>query len=116
MDQSNFVENEMSESVDESLWTEKTLLKFITKTNKINKDCLFIFFHLQNVSKSLDQQYNGILLIKVIKQSKRKTKKENHTFFLNSSSVDFLRVALSPFSVQTKTQKNTTTTIIRDLL
>ena len=55
------------------------------KWNVINKDSLF-FFCLQNVSKSLDYQYNAILLIKIIKESKKKKKKkeskENHTFFL----------------------------------
>ena len=58
------------------------------KWNVINKDSLFFFFFcLQNVSKSLDNQYNAILLIKIIKESKKKKKKEkeskeNHTFFL----------------------------------
>ena len=48
----------------------------------MNKDSLLIFL-LLNMSKSLDLQYNGIRLIKVINQRlKKKESKENHTFFL----------------------------------
>ena len=38
----------------------------------------------QNMSKSPYQQYNGIILIKIIKDSKRKNQKK----FTNSFSVD----------------------------
>ena len=41
----------------------------------------------QNMQKSLDLQYNGIRLIKVIKDSKARIKRKSN-FFLNSFSVD----------------------------
>ena len=57
--------------------------------------------------------------IKVIKQSKRKKEKENHTFFLNSFSVDQIDVFLSQFQscqCYDEKTKNTTKKIIRHLL
>ena len=51
---------------------KKTLLKLITKLTKIP----YSFFCLQNMSNLLDQKYNGIVLIKVIKDSKRKNQKK----------------------------------------
>ena len=48
---------------------------------KLTKIHFFFFFRLQNVSKTLDWQYNGILLIKKIKESKRKSQKENYCLF-----------------------------------
>ena len=50
------LDNETSESVDWSLWTEINFIeiynKNVTKLTKITYS--FSFFHLQNVSKSLD--------------------------------------------------------------
>ena len=40
---------------------------------KLTKIPFLFFSRLQNVSKLLDQQYNEILLIQVIKESKRKS-------------------------------------------
>ena len=59
------------------------------KRNKVNKDSLFISFPS---SKCVKIARLATLLIKVIKQSKRKKEKENHTFFLNSFSVDEIDV------------------------
>ena len=86
---------------------------------KLTKDSLFTFFHLQTVSKLLYKQYNRILLIKVIKQSKRKKAKENHTFFLNSFSVDQVDIfsqLLWVFLVFQQKTKNTTNATIRHSL
>ena len=98
----------MSEPVDGSLWTKKNFIKIYNKNGtKLTKIPYSFLFRLQSVSKLLDQQHNRTLLIKVIKQSKRKKEKENHTFFLIVLVLvkqTFFRVALSPFSVQTKTK------------
>ena len=64
------------QSVDRSLRTEKIVETY----NKSNKDSLLNFFCLQNMSKPLNLQYNGIRLIQLIKTQKER--KENHTFFL----------------------------------
>ena len=74
------------------------------KLNKINKDSLFIFVPSSRCVKIARWHYSGILLIKVIKESKKKKKriKRKSNFFPNSFSVDqinvFFRVALSPLS------------------
>ena len=89
----------------------KSSLKFITKTKQNQQRFLIhFFFCLQNVSELLDQQYNGFLLIQVIKESK-----ENHTFFVIALVLikqTFFQScsALSPFSVQTR-KENTTKTL-----
>ena len=70
----------MSESVDGSLRTVRTSLKFITKTkqNKINKNSLFIFFPSSECVKiaCLAIQRNPTS-IKIIKELKIKS----HFFF-----------------------------------
>ena len=93
------------------------------KWNVINKDSLFFFFFcLQNVSKSLDYQYNAILLIKIIKESKKKKKKRKRIkrkshFFLNRFSVDQIDIFSELLWVLLVTkQENATKTIIRHLL
>ena len=70
------LDNETSESVDESLQTEKIWLKFITKTTKLTKNPYSFFLHLQKLSKN-----------------QKKRVKEKITFFLNNSP--YLSLSLS---------------------
>ena len=70
----------------EKNWKTGKSLKSRKKQEKKSCRNRAFLFRLQSVSKSLDQQHNGILLIKVIKQSikkkKKKKKKKITLFFL----------------------------------
>ena len=66
----------------EKNWKTGKSLKSRKKQEKKSCRNRAFLFRLQSVSKSLDQQHNGILLIKVIKQSikkkERKRKRKSH--------------------------------------